>query len=219
MKRLAGYIIGLLILFGMFAMMFVAATINDAADKIAVETFFMRTDVTNDALSDLPRKMSDISNKRIRDWLIQKFVVEYFYVVPDEDNIAKRIQEKRYSAPLYYLASPKVFEKWVKTEAEQIQKLAARNVMRTVTVFDEILKLPGSNYWMVDYELKTWYKPNDIGDTPVIERGTMYVGIKGDDAPIRLGSSIEKIGQALKNGINPSGIFSFEIDDVRFDRE
>lgn len=214
MKKFVGYLVGLFILFGVFAMVFVVATINDAADKVAVEAFFMR-DGIQEVTPELPRKMSDLSNKRIRDWLIQKFVVEYFYVIPDEDNVAKRAKD----GPMANLATPEVFQKWSAVQAPEIQKLAKQNVMRTVTVFDEIFKLPESNYWRVDYELKTWYKPNDMGDAPVIERGTMYVGLKYDDAPIRLGASIDIVGRALKGGIDPSGIFSFRVDHVEFDRQ
>ena len=219
MKRLVGYIIGIATLLIVFAMVFVAAGIYDNGGKIAIEPYFFRTALTGVPATDVPRNIDEIGRRRLRDWLIQKFVVEYFYAVPDIENIAQREQAGNLKSIIYYMSrrNPDVFKNWVKTEVPQIRQLAEDGAMRTVTVFDEIVKTNAdSDYYRVEYELKTWYKPNDMGITPGITRGRMYLRITEGSNGIK---PIENAGEVLDAGISPALLFTFWVDDVQFEGE
>ena len=218
MKKLLGYIIGIGTLLIVFAMVFVVAGIYDNGEKIVIEPYFFRTALTGVSATDVPRNIDEIGQRRIRDWLIQKFVTEYFYAVPDIENIAQREQARNLKSIIYYMSrNTDVFKNWVKTEVPQIHQLAEDGALRTVTVFDEIVKSnPTSDYYRVEYELKTWYKPNDMGITPEITRGYIYVKITEGTNGIKL---IENAGEILAKGVNPALLFTFWVDDVQFEGE
>lgn len=219
MKRLLGYIIGLVTLIAVFAMVFVAAGLYDNADKMTIEPYFLRTSLTGVSASDVPRSVDEVGQRRLRDWLIQKFVNEYFYVVPDVENIAMREQAGNIKAILYYMSDHRsnVFKDWVSGEAQKIHKMAENGIMRTVTVFDEIVRsTPDSDYYMVEYELKTWYKPNDMDQVPEITRGRMYISLGDISQGIR---PIENIQYASEIGANPALWFVFRVNDVQFEKD
>ena len=66
MKRLFGYIIGLLTLVAVFAMVFVAGGLYDNASKITVEPYFLRTSLTGVSASDVPRSVDEVGQRRLR---------------------------------------------------------------------------------------------------------------------------------------------------------
>ena len=68
-----------------------------------------------------------------------------------------------------------------------------------------------------DYELKTWYKPNDMSESPKITRGTMYLDLGDDDWVNSIGDikqPIEDVQAALKRGIDPALVFVFNVQRV-----
>lgn len=219
MKRLLGYIIGILTLLVVFAMVFVAGGIYDNSDKMVIEPYFFRTALTGVAATDVPRSVDEIGQRWLRDRLIQKFVNEYFYVVPDTENIAQRENAGQFSSVIYYMSyrNSDVFKNWVKNEVPKIRQLAEDGVMRTVTVFDEISKInPDSDYYRVEYELKTWYKSNDMDTSPEVSRGHMYIHLVEGPNGIR---PIENLEWAFDKGANPAFLFTFWVDDVKFEGE
>lgn len=219
MKRLFGYIVGIGTLLVVFAMMFVVAGIYDNGEKIVIEPYFFRTALTGVSATDVPRNIDEIGQRRLRDWLIQKFVTEYFYVVPDIENIAQREQPGNLKSILYYMSrqNPDVFKTWIKSEVPQIHQMAEDGALRTVTVFDEIVKSnPTSDYYRVEYELKTWYKSNDMGVAPEITRGHMYIRITEGSEGIK---PIENAAEILAQGVSPALLFTFWVDDVQFEGE
>ncbi len=210
MKRIFGYLIGLLTLFGVFAMIFIAAMYHDVSNKTIVEPHFLRTGVDADRPA-LPQTASEIGNRRLRDWLIQKFVVDFFYVNPDVDNIDRRTTPSTMS-PVYVMAAPGVYKQWQRDVAPGLREMAAAGVRQTVTVFDEIYKPDNSNFFRVDYELKTWTKPNDMGAEPIITRGTMYLAINENIiGQVRSPESLRKI---IEKGWDPSLAFSFLVEKI-----
>jgi hypothetical protein len=219
MKRLFGYIIGLLTLLVVFAMVFVAAGIYDNGNNITIEPYFLRTALTGVSATDVPRSIDDIGQRRLRDWLIQKFVTEYFYVIPDVENVAQREKAGGLNSVIYYMSDRRsdVFKNWVNNVVPEIRQMAEDGVMRTVTVFDEIVRPnPESNYYQVEYELKTWYKPNDMDNVPEITRGKMYISVTEGIDGIR---PIENVQRVLARGVNPAIVFSFWVNDIQYEKE
>lgn len=218
MKKLVGYIIGTLTIFMVFAMIYVVGAIYDTGDKITIEPYFFRTGLNALNQTSMPRNLKEIGERRMRDWLIQKYVKEYFYVVPDVENVARRTGGKN-TTIIRYMSAPEVTERWEREFVPDIRELASNGVMRTVRVFDEIFKPAASDYWHVDYELKTWYKPNDMSTAPTVTRGTMYIKIQESNKLGQLYGNIDNVQAALMDGVDPALVFVFRVLDVKFDRE
>jgi hypothetical protein len=152
-----------------------------------------------------------LSDKFVREKLIKKFVVEYFYATPGAENIARRA---RANSVMAAMSAPAVFKDWMNTEADTIEKLAGKRMLRTVGTADEIIKK--GDYWEVYYELKTWDQPNDMNAAPVVNSGVMYLRIsfeKGVRDKIN-GQNFD-VQKYLGNGGDPAAIFKFTVDEVR----
>ncbi len=216
MKKLIGFLFGFATMIMVFGAIYVAAFIYDTSDKFVIEPYFLRTSIQSTDLPGLPRSLDEVGKRKMRDWLIQKYVTEYFYVIPDVENVARRT-ERKYIPPMYMMSSSNAFEDWKRGEMQEIRQLAENGARRTVTVFNEIYKPASSNYWRVDYELKTWYKPNDMSEEPKITRGTLYLDLGDDDRVKRVGEvkqPIEAVQAALLRGIDPALVFVFEVQRV-----
>jgi len=215
MRKIFGYIIGLATMLSVFAMIYVVAAIYDTGNKSIIEPFFFRTGLNAFIQTDMPRSLGEMGERKMRDWLIQKYVTEYFYVVPDAENVARRTNGN--TAIISRMSAPNVARQWERGELIQIREMASNGVMRRVRVFNEIFKPAGSDYWHVDYELKTWYKPNDMDTAPVITRGTMYIKIQESGKVGQLYSNLEGVQKALLAGIDPAVVFMFRVLSVQFD--
>lgn len=216
MKRLIGFLFGLATMVMVFGAIYVAASIYDTTDKFVIEPYFLRTGARSSDLPGLPKSLAEVGKRKMRDWLIQKYVTEYFYIVPDAENINRRMTAA-FNSPLYIMSSPAAFAEWRQKVAPEMRNMAEDGVRRTVTVFNEIFKPDQSDYWRVDYELKTWYKPNDVSEVPEITRGTMYLDIGGDmhiDTIGNVKQPIEEVQAALKRGIDPAAVFVFTVRRV-----
>ncbi|MBO4682982.1 MAG: hypothetical protein J5611_00155 [Alphaproteobacteria bacterium] len=207
MKKLAGFFIGLMTMVAIFAVICLVAIVYDTSDKINVRPYFFRL---SQSIST-PRSFAQVGPRRIRDWLIQKYVTEYFYIIPNAQNIADRMEHNGKSM-VYMMSGDKVFKDWVKNVAPDMKDLAENGARRTVKVFDEILTSETNDYLRVDYELKTWYKPNDMTETPTTERGTMY--LKLADTNFQVASDFMAVRNWLLRRGDPAAIFSFQVQDV-----
>lgn len=217
MRKLFGFIIGLATILMVFAMIYIVGAIYDSSTKIVVEPYFFRTGLTAANQTGVPRTVSEIGERRLRDWLIQKFVTEYFYVVPDVENVALRTRGR--TANIHFMASSTVEKKWANTVVPEIRELAANGAMRKVHVFNEIFKPANSDYWHVDYELKTWYNPNDMNERPQVTHGTMHIKIENVDAIGGLKTDLDQVQKALIAGIDPAVVFIFRVTDVLDERD
>ena len=215
MKKLFGYIIGLITIFAVFAMIYVAAAMYDTGNKSIIEPYFFRTGLNAFIQPDMPRSLSEIGTRKMRDWLIQKYVTEYFYIVPDAENIALRTRGN--TAIISGMSSRDVARRWEREFVPKMREMASDGVMRRVRVFNEIFKPANSDYWHVDYELKTWYKPNDMNTAPEITRGTMYIKIQESDRIGQMYSNVDGVRRALMAGVDPALVFVFRVLDVQFD--
>lgn len=213
MKKIMGYIIGFATMLGIFAMLYVVGAIYDTGKKITVTPYFFRTGLSATNQTNVPQTITEIGNRRLRDWLIQKFVQEYFYIIPDVDNVNARTG-RRFYRMIRMMSTPNVANRWEQDVVPEIRELAGAGVRRTVRVFNEIFQPANSNYWHVDYELKTWYKPNDMSEVPQVTRGTMYIEIQQPDAIGRIYTPLSEVQAALQEGINPAAIFVFRVSDV-----
>jgi hypothetical protein len=112
MKKVLTFFAYLVIAASMLGALFVGAAIYDVAEKTTVESFFFQP--TNDSSRRLPEPESakSIGAEALRNKLIQKFVTEYFYVLPNYQNIEARKDDSQ--SGLRLMSSADVFDKWVK---------------------------------------------------------------------------------------------------------
>ena len=90
--------------------------------------------------------MADLGADKIRQMLVEKYLTEYFYVIPDVANIEARMQS---NSTLARMSTPDVFRQWQELEGELILKLAEEGAFRTVRLVDKIYKPVASDYWRV----------------------------------------------------------------------
>jgi hypothetical protein len=214
MRKLLGYLIGLLIMLGVFASLYLAGAIYDTSDRITIEPYFLRQGLLAADQVGKPQPLSEVQNKKLKVWLIQKYVHEYLYIEPGEANIEQRMAG---NSVLAYMSTIGSFEKWKNGMAKKIQEAARNGIRRTVYVYDEILSDPdNSDYLRVDYETKTWYKPNDMNEVPTVKHGTMYLNVEYTG---QLYKQIEEIQDALRAGKDPAIVFVFYVTDAIIDEK
>jgi uncharacterized protein (UPF0333 family) len=210
-KKLFGFLIGLILIAIMGAMLFFAGNVYDAANARHIEPFIIQPNNLSTDRIGKPIAIEQLSEKFIRERLIRKFVHEYFYVMPDDENIARRTRSDSVMAAM---SAPDVFREWTINMAEDITEMASKKMMRTVAIADEIIQV--GDYWEIYYELTTWDTPNNMDILPVVDTGTMYLRVAFEPGvrETRGGSNFD-IRRYLNNGGDPAAIFKFRVDEVK----
>lgn len=210
MKKLIMFLSGLCVLILTFGMLYVSGAIFDAGKNLTVQPYFFQPNYLSENRTGTPQTPQDMGDTKFMELLVKKYITEYFYAIPDVENIARRTTE---SSTLYQLSYPAAFKYWSDTEAQVIQKLAEEKALRTVKIIDEIYKPTGSDYWIINYELTTWEKPNDFNIQTIKTRGTLYLKIIYEPGMIDTVES-EQIYDYLKSGGDPAPIFKFRVTEV-----
>ncbi|MDE5616129.1 MAG: hypothetical protein K2I81_04860 [Alphaproteobacteria bacterium] len=209
MRKLISFFIGLCILALMFGAIAGAAAIYDTARKIKIETYFFQPNNLSGQRVGVPATPSDLGPDKMRRRLVEKYLSEYFYVIPDTANVEKRMGA---FSPLARMSTQSVFSQWQQQEGAYIKTLAEEGAFRTVRIIGEIKKPADSDFWTVEYEMKTWRRPNDMAEEPVVTRDVLYMGIS-DEYMMDFRQNID-IRQYLENGYDPAAIFRFGITAI-----
>lgn len=210
MKRVGMVLVGLILMVLMFAALYISGAIYQAGDHGTIDTYFFQTNGKSTMRAALPIRPTDLGADQMRELLIRKFVYEYFYAVPDAENIARRT---RPTSTLWYMSSDDVFSAWTDTVAVDIQTLADARAMRTVRVIGEIVKPADGDFWVVNYELTTWYAPNDMDALPDVGRGTMYISLFPQSEPDKIRQTVN-LESELTTGRDPATMFKFMVNRV-----
>lgn len=210
MRKLIVFLSGLLLLLIMFAALCLSGAIYDAGQKMAIDTYFFQPNEHYADRVDVPTTPDAIGSVAMRDMLIEKFITEYFYVIPDVNNIAQRTNLK---TSVLRIMAPNVFQEWTTKVVPTLQQMAEEKKLRTVSVTN-IDKAPDQeNYWIIEYELTTWEKPNDFSVLPTVTNGQLYIKLLYEDG-LRRPKRKESIEQTLESGMDPSVVFKILITDV-----
>ena len=110
MRKFVMFLSGLLLMLIMFAALFLSGAIYDTGKKATVETFFFKPD---DSFMQRPEvaSPSDLDSEELRNMLISRYITEYFYVIPNVENVTSRIDGK---TSLNFMSHPDVFSYWKK---------------------------------------------------------------------------------------------------------
>lgn len=197
-----------------FGMVFMSSAIYDTVPKITVDTYFFQRELDYHNRILEPVAASKFSDEKLRNMLIEKYLMEYFYVIPDEQYI--KLRENRQTA-LWLMSSPRVFNNWRETIAPESAELAANGVLRTAQLVSAT-KTPtdGKNipYWKIEYELKTWEKANDFLQKPKISHGTLFMQISYTKQIMKTVRTGKTVLEYLESGKDPAAAFSFGIIDI-----
>ena len=218
-KKLITFLAGLVLIALTIAMLFLSSAIYDSVNKSSVDTYFFQTDRLSEMRPGSPETPDEIGETAMREMLIKKFVNEYFYAIPDIEDIAVRTGR---NSTIARMSAPGVFNTWQRTEATTIENMVNKRQMRAVDIDGEIYKPSGSDYWIVPYMLYTWDTPNDMTAGPVITRGTLLMDIAYEPGVREtVGGDTFDVGNYLKHGYNkfesgyePAIIFKFRVNNL-----
>lgn len=219
MRKIISFFIGLILLVLVIAMLFLTSAVYDTGARETIETYFFQTNNLSMERPGTPIRATDINETVLREMLIKKYVTEYFYVIPDVENVAVRTGAR---STLARMSSANVFNNWTSREAETIEKMAGNKMMRTVTIDGQIFKPADSDYWIVPYMLKTWENTNDMAATPEITRGMLQMSISFEPGiretlngtTLNLGKYLQCSYNRFEVGCDPAIIFRFRVDDL-----
>jgi len=215
MRKLIMFFFGLLLLALTVALLFAASAIYDTSTKGSVNTYFFQTNELSVMRPGAPVREAEVGETAMREMLIRKYVTEYFYAIPDMDNIMDRMSS---TSTLARMSDAGVFKDWVNGEAVGIQSMAEHSMMRTVEIPNEIYKPADSDYWVVPYILKTWTISNDMSTPPQITHGRLLLEVVYEPG---IRKTTLDIGQYLKHSYNkfeskydPAVIFRFMVSKL-----
>ena len=115
-------------------------------------------------------------------------------------------------SPLARTSTSDVFSQWQELEGNRIMELAQQGAFRTVRLVDKIYKPKDSDFWTVEYEMKTWYRPNDMAEEPVITRDVLYMGL-ADQYMMDFRKNLD-VTRSLEERYDPAAIFRFGVTAI-----
>lgn len=215
--RQSGWILtGFCMLVMMLALVFFTAAIYDAEKKYRVETYFFESNTRSEQRVTAPVSADDIPQSVLREKIVEHFLHDYFYVIPDTNDAHMRVDgfkntDNSFNAVWGMRANLDMPKKWQKNVGQEILDLASHNAMRSVQLVGDITESE-SGHLVVKYKLKTWNKPNDVMAKPTETVGNLYLEVT--KAPIRV-EQTEDVLERLKKGWDPVSAFErFKIIDV-----
>ena len=211
MKKFIMFLSGLLLMLVMFAALFLSGAIYDTGKKTTVETFFFKPDDSFEYRPDVVSP-NDLEADEIRNMLISRYITEYFYVIPDVQNVEERISG---DTSLAAMSSDEAFTYWKENVAPTIKQMAEDGKLRLVQLTNVEKAEHEKNYWIVEYNLITWEKPNDMSVTPTVIPGQVYLNLfyeAGMRTKINInGSKEQPIEELLEEGADPAIAFRFGV--------
>lgn len=209
------FLTGVMMLVIVFIAMFFAGAIFDASRKASVETYFFQGNNYSYQRPGVPETPKQMGDSKLFNLLVQKYVTEYLYVLPEVADIEQRMSNTG-SLNTMSNSFTNTFEQWKATIAPEIRKLAESGVLRTVSVNTP---LKYGDFYQVEFQLYTWAHPNDMDQVPTRQSGVMQlrVAIPSYMTEYRPEISTEKLNMLHKQidkGYDPVGIFNFKVSDV-----
>lgn len=213
MKKATAFLFGMILLVIATGIVIIGGKTFDISRNFSVNSvIFQPADLSRDRI-EKPIPLHVLSDERIRNNLIKKFVHEYFYMVPDSDDMQRR---RKPGSTLARMSDSTVFKEWNDKFAEDMEKQADQNIMRRVVVNNIVLP-PSSEYFQITYDLMTWDIANDITAAPQIQKNkTMSIRLefeKGVRQKQTNGTNFD-VKKYLSAGVDPATIIKFRVVEV-----
>lgn len=210
MKKTLIFFIGFLLLILSFGMMYFASTLLTASNTSEINSVIFQPNNLSVNRTKKPISANQLGDS-IQEQLIKKYISEYFYIIPDSENLASRTLGDSIMAAL---SSPKVFSQWKKNKVPKMIEMAEKKMLQKIIIENEILKK--GDYFEVHYELKTWEKPNIISENPKTEKGIIYLKTRFEKGlrDTRSGANFD-VQKYIKNGGDPAALFKFMVMEIK----
>lgn len=213
MKKITAFLFGMILLVIATGIVIIGGKTFDISRNFSVNSvIFQPADLSRDRI-EKPIPLNVLTDEFVRNNLIKKFVNEYFYIVPDTDDIQRR---RKTDGTLARMSDPSVFKEWNDKFAEDMEKQASENIMRRVIV-NNIVFPPSSEYFQVSYDLLTWNIANDITAAPQIKKNKiMSIRLdfeKGARQKQTNGMNFD-VKKYLSDGGDPATILKFRVLEV-----
>lgn len=211
MRKIIHFFIGITLMAIIFLSLMVSGAIYDTGAKTKIETFFFQTNDSYDKRPGVPVSPADFGVNRMRDMLISKYITELFYVTPDMIDLQRRITGK---TALVRMSTLNVFNKWSSDVLPDIEALATKHVLRTVSLISAE-EQKNSKYWRIIYETKTWSVSNNFTVVPQTSRGVVYLSFVYEPGLREAVRGVDLL-EYLEENPDPSAAFRFVVDDIVF---
>ena len=206
MNKLKSFFVGILLLEITFATVFFAVLVYRANNQTTVRTYIFQM---NNSPTQRVGPLQDATTMKpewLRNKLIQKYVAEYFKVIPVDKNTSQ-------NATIRKMSTPDVYSEWLNGEAKTIKDMAENKMFRNVWVDPTNIKPTGEPNWFeVPYATRTWYESNNMTSTVMDNFGTVLLYVRFGPEVFRQNINIKK---SLEKGDNPAMLFKFRVDAVR----
>jgi len=220
LKKLVSLLAILILVVATGVIVYLGATLFDISRRLNVSPYFMQSADFSTERVGRPVDIANLSEDFIRDRLMAKFVIEYFYVIPDPNDATARTVA---GSPLWFLSSPEVFAEWKNNTAPAIAKMAGNGVLQRVIIKQTAGGSPdivrSGDFYVVGYDLVTYNQSNALSATPTfLTNQKLYLRIL--DLPAKqvrtlLNGNPFDVQKFLQDGGDPSGIFKFQVVEVR----
>ena len=213
MNKVKYILIGFCMLVVMLGLVFFTGAIYDAENKNKIETYFFEPNNKSSDRISIPLSPDNMTQNALREKIMEHFLYEYFYVIPDENNARMRTMDFRNTdgtpTPLGAIVRERARTQWATNVGPDIMDLATKHGMRTVELLG--LSESESGHLVVDYKLKTWNQSNDVLARPIETTGRLLLYI--ENKPITVKQTQETLDY-LQRGVDPVSAFDFYIHDV-----
>ena len=208
MNKLKSFFMGILLFAITFATIFLTVLIYNANKQISIKTYIFQMDDSSLQRPGPLENMNKIAPEAVRNKLIQKYVAEYFKVIPVENNINQETNIEK-------LSSKEVYSQWITGEANIIKDMAQHKMFRNVWVDPlNILPTKDPDLFEVHYATKTWQESNNMAAPVVDYFGTVLLQITFEPG-LKQSVDMKSIRELLKNGGNPATLFRFRVENIQ----
>lgn len=191
-------------------LVYLGSVIYDVSGRQNIQPYiFQPRNLSKDRINE-PIALKDFPEQQLKEALIKKFVYEYFYVIPDMNDLDRRARSGGF---LSNMSSTQVFEDWKKIILPELSKYAQAGHVQHVVVHTPINQ--SGDYWEVNYELIYNDTPNRMDALPKSESNHIYI-MYDYEPGLResFGGKSLNIKKYLDKGGDPAGIFKFRVTKV-----
>lgn len=204
MNKLKSFFIGILLLAITMSTVFIAVLTYRANEQTSVETYIFQMGARPNKRVGPLQSLADLKTDGLRNKMIQKYVSEYFKVIPGDVTVEQK-------TIMANLSNSRVYSNWLNGEAKNIETMAQDKMFRNVWVdVSQIQSIKDSGWWAVPYFTRTWTESNKMNADIIYNAGIINLKIRFLPG-IRPEENVRKY---LENGGDPAGLFMFEVIDV-----
>lgn len=206
MNRLKSFFISVLLLAITFATVFLVALVYRANSQTTVQTYIFQMDDSPKYRVGPMQNATTMKPEWLRNKMIEKYVAEYFKVIPGGKN-------QNQATTIAKLSTPDVYSEWQNGEAQVIKDMSENKMFRRVWVDSaHIEPTEKPNWFEVPYATRTWYESNNMSAKYIENFGTLLLHVRFGPEVFKQNINIKK---SLEKGNNPAMLFEFTVDGIR----